>query len=41
MSLTSQQYAALAKDAYDEPPETGASSRLSISVALPINDLSM
>lgn len=27
MSLTSQQYAALAKDAYDEPPETGASSR--------------
>ncbi|RFF36564.1 hypothetical protein DZD52_21660, partial [Xanthomonas nasturtii] len=27
MSLTSQQYAALAKDSYDEPPETGASSR--------------
>lgn len=27
MSLTSQQYAALAKDAYDKPPETGVSSR--------------
>ncbi|MEA9491765.1 DUF6792 domain-containing protein [Xanthomonas campestris] len=27
MSLTSQQYASLAKDAYDEPTETGASSR--------------
>ncbi|MCC5049762.1 DUF6792 domain-containing protein [Xanthomonas campestris] len=27
MSLTSQQYAALAKDSYDEPPETGENSR--------------
>ncbi|ARV23260.1 DUF6792 domain-containing protein [Xanthomonas citri] len=27
MSLTSQQYAALAKDSYDKPPETGENSR--------------